>query len=282
MIVPVGYVDRAPGAVITLVRLIGYPLAALVGLVVLLTALGRGSLEQLLAIGLPALPIAVAGLSAGCRAWSGLLVRLPDALDEADDFLRWNGWRALQPGRSRTPDDQTRSYRLDRLRWQTRLARYGWIPVLGVLAISLGVSVAGVAPVPVAVFASCAAVVGGVQLIHPARAALGRRRTGGGIGVRVLLDDVPALGPTALPAGPAALRVDHALQWEIGGRRIVLPPDQLAGLISGAPRPLRARRHWLVLTDGSQLAFACPDVTRLRDAVAAAGVRVIDFADLAR
>lgn len=48
-----------------------------------------------------------------------------------------------------------------------------------------------------------------------------------------------------------------------------------AALVSGSPHMLAARRHWLMLADGSQVPLACADVRRLQRLAGSAGLRVL-------
>ena len=140
------------------------------------------------------------------------------------------------------------------------LARLRWGAV-GVDGLSIGV---GIVVVPILLVYGSFAV----------RRLAGRvRARGADVAVRVVPDDVPPLGPVVVSPGPAVLALGAAPALRpADGAAVALDG---AALVSGAPHMLAARRHWLVLADGSQVPLVSADVRRLRRLAESAGLRVL-------
>jgi len=259
-------VDGSTGLLDAL-RAILYPIVAAVGLLLVVVGLDQRPLSDGATALAPGLVLLVVGLAASVRAWWRLADGWAVVGLEHDDRARWSGWRVLHGFQE--PVGQRPWWR--RLNFVFLPVAAGGLVVVGTrLASGTGAGVDGVS-VGVAIVVVPILVVYGSFVV---RVLAGRARArGAAVAVRVLADDVPPQGPVAVPAGPAVL----ALGEEPELRPAHGPAVALAGaaLISGAPHTVAARRHWLVLADGSQVPLACPDVRRLRRMAADAGLRVL-------
>ncbi|WP_159793271.1 hypothetical protein [Puerhibacterium puerhi] len=256
-----------------------HPLALTAGVVLLAGALGQPSPGARLAVGAAALPLVLAALGGTARAGYRLARSTAVAALQRDDVARWTGWRVLhglaQPQAQRPPWRRADLALLP-------LALVGLLLYLGRLTSGTITTVhvvvgVGLVAVPVAVLLGSF----GVRVL--------RARSGGpGVGVRLLPDDVPPLGPTAVPPGPARLVLGGEGPGGTGpggeGPRGAVRVARADGgeqrlaavaLVSGVPHLVATRRHWLVLDDGSQVPLECAAVRDLRGAAVAAGLRVL-------
>ncbi len=255
-------------------RLALHPLALAAGVLLVVAALRYPDLGARLAGVAVAVPLTLAALGGTVRAWYRFARVTALAADQRDDLARWTGWRVLhglaQP-------------RAVRPRW--RRADLALLPVALVgLLLYLGRLASGtVTTAHLLVGGGLVAVPLAVLLASFGVRALRARAGDGGLGVRVLTDDVPPQGPTAVAPGPARLELEGvAGGTEADGVPVrLVRPDGTAqhlaavALVSGVPHLLATRRHWLVLADASQVPLTCAAVRDLRGAAAAAGLRVL-------
>ncbi|AEG42920.1 hypothetical protein [Isoptericola variabilis] len=241
-------------------RAVLYPVVLGAGVLLVVVGLSRDDAGSRFTTALAALPLTLAALGGTVRAWwrlgeSWRLVGL-----ENDDRFRWTGWRVLR-GIDRPLDVRGPAARRALL----------LLPVaLGALVVVIGRASTGtLGPDDVLVGVAIVAVPALAVVAFFRVRALRARAGGEGFAVRVLPDDVPPQGPTSVPVGPARLVLSDG-RASLGGVE-----SEAAALISGAPQMLAARRHVLVLADGSQVRFSCADVAGVRRAAQDAGLRVL-------
>ncbi len=241
-------------------RAVLHPVALGAGVLLVAVGLGRDDAASRLTTVAAALPLTLAALSATVRAWRRLAESWRLVGVQNDDLFRWTGWRVLQ-GLDRPLDVRGAAGRRALLLLPVALA--GVVVVLA--RASTGTLGAGDVAIGAAVVAVPALAVAATFALRSAAARSG----GDGLAVRVLPDDVPPLGPTTVPPGPARLVLRDG-RAQVGG----VDADATA-LISGAPQMLATRRHFLVLADGSQVRLSCADVRGLRRQAQEAGLRVL-------
>ena len=249
------------------VRAVLYPVLFLVGLVGILAMLGADTSGEQFSRALPILPFVVTTVCATARAWrrvadSSGLVSL-----QADDRRRWTGWRVA--GGLDEPTPRTQWYR--RLNWVMLPVALGAAAVL-VVRVAAGQMTWQAVGIGVAVCAAPAAVLAGSFLVR----SLVARSQGGtsGVGVEVLADDVPPLGPVSVMPGQGVLHgATDGMVLDVGG--VVIPVLAGSVLISGEPHAVASRRHWVLLPDGSQVPLTCAAVRRLRELAESAGLRTL-------
>ncbi|MEN5074117.1 hypothetical protein ABE437_09900 [Isoptericola cucumis] len=248
-------------------RAILYPLVLAVGLLLVVVALDRDDLVEGAVALAPGLVLLVVGLLASVRAWRRLADGWVVVGLENDDRARWTGWRVLH-GHEEPAATRPWWRRLNLVFLPVAvgglvvvLARVASGPTTGVDGVAIGI---GIVVVPILL----------VYGSFVVRMLAGRVRARGvEVAVRVLADDVPPLGPVVVSAGPAVLALgDTPALRPADGTAIALDG---AALVSGVPHMLAARRHWLMLADGSQVPLVCADVRRLQRQAGSAGLRVL-------
>ncbi|GAB2498529.1 hypothetical protein GCM10027063_42600 [Promicromonospora xylanilytica] len=249
------------------VRAVLYPVLFLIGLIAILAVLGADSSGSPISGALPILPFAVATVCATARAWRRIADSSGLVALQADDRRRWTGWRVvrgLDEGAPRTP-----WYR--RLNWAMLPVALGAAAVL-VFRVASGEMTGQALVIGVVVCVVPVAILGGSFLVR----SLAARSRGGtsGVGVDIVADDVPPLGPGSVAPGQGVLRTDDGgMVLDAGGSALRVPAG--SALVSGEPHAVASRRHWLLLPDGSQVPLTCAAVRRLRELAEGAGLRVL-------
>jgi hypothetical protein len=256
-------------------RLVLHPVALVAGVLLVVAGLRQPEPGARFVSVVAALPLTLAALGGTARAWYRFARGAALAADGRDDLARWTAWRVLRGL------EQPRPVRQGWRRADLALvpaALVGLLLYLGrlasgtITAVHLVVGV-GVVALPVAALLGSF----GVRVL--------RSRAGGaGLGVRVLPDDVPPLGPTTVAPGPARLVIGGAGADAADTASVAVGLVHRDGtaqrlsavaLVSGVPHLVATRRHWLVLADSSQVPLECAAVRELRGAAAAAGLPVL-------
>ena len=238
-----------------------YPVVLAVGLLLVVIALDQDDLAGTAVLLPAAVPVFLTALFATARAWWRFGDGMALIALENDDVRRWTGWRVLR-GQDEPRAGSGASWRRHGLRMLP--VAFAGVLVLAVRARS-GITttelVAGVGIVAVP-----ALLIYGSFLVRD----LAARSGGPGLAVHVLSDDVPPPGPTSVPPGKTRIELHDGGRVRVGGLEATA-----RALISGEPRALASRRHWLVLDDDSQVPFTCTAVGELRRQAAEAGLRVL-------
>ena len=238
-----------------------HPVVLAVGVFLVVIALDQDDLAGTVLLLPVAVPLFLAGLFATGRAWW----RFGDGMSlvalENDDVRRWTGWRVLR-GQDEPLAGAGAGWRRHGLRMLP--VAFAGVLVFAVRARS-GITLTEVV-VGVGIVAVPAILIYGSFLVRD----LAARSGGPGLAVQVLPDDVPALGPTTVVPGRTRLELHDGGSVRIGGVEA-----RALALISGEPRAIASRRHWLVLEDDSQVPFTCAAVGELRRQAVEAGLRVL-------
>lgn len=248
-------------------RAVLYPILFLVGLVALLATFGSDTADGQVGQALLVMPFVVATVCATMRAWRRVADTSALIALQADDRRRWTGWRVVRGLDEPTP--LTAWYR--RLNWAMLPVALGAVAIF-VFRIGAGEMTGQAVVIGLAICVVPVAVVAGSFLVR----SRGAQSRGGadGVGVEVLADDVPSLGPVSVAPGPGALRaVADGMVLDAGGSAVPVPAG--SALISGDPHVFASRRHWLLLPDGSQVPLTCDAVRPLRELAEGAGLRVL-------
>ena len=238
-----------------------YPVVLAVGVLLVVIALDQDDAEGAVVLLPAAVPLFLTALFATARAWWRFGDGMALVALENDDVRRWTGWRVLR-GQDEPRAGTGAGWRRHGLRMLP--VAFAGVLVLAVRARS-GITTTEVVA-GVGIVAVPAVLIYGSFLVRD----LAARSGGPGLAVHVLPDDAPPAGPTFVVPGKTRLELHDGGSVRIGGIEA-----SAVALISGEPRALASRRHWLVLDDDSQVPFSCAAVGELRRQAAEAGLRVL-------